>query len=142
MTPRLLTAAALLSVIGVAWTVLAQPANSALEPSFEQQVKPFLTQNCLPCHNAGNATSGVRVDQLDAALDERHLKLWEAIRHRIGDGTMPPKGGPQPAAPERQQIVAWITRALDVARSRPMPKNGQVRRLTVAQYRKDRKSVV
>jgi len=138
MTPRLQTAGALLTVVGITWTALAQSANdshSALEPSFEQQVKPFLKQNCMPCHNAGNATSGVRVDQLDGALEDRHLKLWEAIRHRVGDGTMPPKGGPQPAGTDRQQVVAWIDRALDIARSRPMPKNGQVRRLTVAQYR-------
>ena len=32
-------------------------------------------------------------------------------------------------------MVEWITRALDVARSRPTPKNGLVRRLTVSQYR-------
>ena len=79
--------------------------------------------------------SGVRVDQLDAALEDRHLKLWEHIRKRVGDGTMPPKGLPQPPAAERQRLVEWITQALDVARSRPSPKNGLVRRLTVAQYR-------
>jgi hypothetical protein len=48
---------------------------------------------------------------------------------------MPPKGQPQPTSAERQQVVEWITRALDVARSRPTPKNGLVRRLTVSQYR-------
>lgn len=107
----------------------------ALEPSFKQQVRPFLEQNCVRCHNADTMMSGVRVDQLDAAFEDRHLRLWESIRKRIGDETMPPKGQPQPASAERQQIVAWITRALDVARSRPTPKNGLVRRLTVSQYR-------
>ena len=48
---------------------------------------------------------------------------------------MPPKGMPQPSGVERQRTVEWIDRALDVARSRPTPKNGLVRRLTVAQYR-------
>jgi len=107
----------------------------ALQPSFEQQIKPFLAKNCMNCHNADNQTAGVRLDQLDANLDDRHLKLWEAIRHRVGDGSMPPKGMPQPAAAERQQVAEWITRALDVARLRPSPKNGNVRRLTVSQYR-------
>ena len=110
-------------------------AQMALEPSFEQTVRPFLNQKCLSCHNAENQTAGVRVDQLDATLDDRHLKLWEAIRHRVGDGTMPPKGMPQPSASERQAVTEWVTRALDVARLRPAPKNGNVRRLTVAQYR-------
>ncbi len=107
----------------------------ALESSFEQQVKPFLKQNCVQCHNADVMTSGVRVDQLDAALEDRHLRLWEAIRKKIGDETMPPKGLPQPTSAERQQMVEWITHALEVARSRPTPKNGLVRRLTVSQYR-------
>ena len=48
---------------------------------------------------------------------------------------MPPKGVPQPSAAERQQMTDWIARGLEVARLRPAPKNGLVRRLTVAQYR-------
>ncbi len=79
--------------------------------------------------------SGIRLGQLDAALEDRHIRLWEAVRRRIGDGTMPPKGAPQPADAERQRVVEWITQGLHVARSRPTPKNGIVRRLTVSQYR-------
>ncbi len=108
---------------------------ASLEPSFEQQVKPFLKQNCVRCHNENTAMSGVRVDQLNAALEDRHLKLWEHMGKKIGDGTMPPKGQPQPAPADRQRVAEWITSALDVARSRPSPKNGLVRRLTVSQYR-------
>ena len=131
----------LVSIATIGWTsrfLLAQAADSAtvaLRPSFEQQVKPFLKQNCVRCHNADTAMSGVRVDQLDAALEDRHLRLWEGIRKKISDETMPPKGQPQPTSAERQQMVEWITRALEVARLRPTPKNGLVRRLTVAQYR-------
>jgi mono/diheme cytochrome c family protein len=135
------SAFALLFVVGIAWTARflpAQPAHTvpaSPATSFEQYVKPFLKQNCVQCHNADTTMSGVRVDQLDAALEDRHLKLWEGIRHRIGDGTMPPKGQPQPDSAERRQMVEWIARALEVARSRPAPKNGMVRRLTVSQYR-------
>jgi hypothetical protein len=134
-------ALAALMLAGVVWTQRFWPAAQAfgaqigLEPSFAQTIKPFLTQKCLMCHNADNQTAGVRVDQLDGALEDRHLRLWEAIRHRVSDGSMPPKGMPQPTAGERQQVTDWITRALDVARLRPAPKNGMVRRLTVAQYR-------
>lgn len=128
------------TVAGIAYLAQFEPAlaatpESTLAPSFAQQVQPFLKQNCISCHNADLATSGVRVDGLDASLEDRHLKLWEAVRHRVSDGTMPPKGMPQPSSAEREQMVNWITKALDVARSRPTPKNGIVRRLTVAQYR-------
>jgi hypothetical protein len=115
--------------------LLAQAPSTKLESSFDQHVKPFLKQNCVRCHNADTSMSGVRVDQLDAMLEERHLKLWEHIRTRVDNETMPPKGQPQPAGAERKHVVAWIDSALHVARSRPAPKNGLVRRLTVSQYR-------
>jgi mono/diheme cytochrome c family protein len=110
-------------------------AAKSLEPSFEQVVKPFFKKNCMTCHNTETSTAGVRVDQLDTSLEDRQIKTWEAIRHRVQEGTMPPKGLPQPTSAERQQVVAWITQALEVARLRPAPKNGLVRRLTIAQYR-------
>lgn len=130
-------ALSLLALTALAWRAADAQAspNATLATNFDQQVKPFLTQSCVQCHNADTAQSGIRLDNLDASLDERHLKLWEAMRHRISEGTMPPKGLPQPSAESRQRIVAWITQALEIARSRPAPKNGMARRLTVAQYR-------
>src|SRR5262245_60883690 len=140
--PRLQIACglALFSVVGIVstarvWQARADGTAVALASSFERQVKPFLEQHCVQCHNADTMTSGVRVDHLDATLQDRHLRLWEAVRKKIGDETMPPKGLPQPTTAERQRMVEWITSALDVARSRPTPKNGLVRRLTVSQYR-------
>lgn len=106
-----------------------------LQPSFNQTVKPFLETHCGKCHNADNMTAGVRVDHLDTSLDDRHIRIWEGIRHRVQAGTMPPKGLPQPSAAERQKIVAWVDTALEVARLRPSPLNGAARRLTVSQYR-------
>ncbi|MEZ5402572.1 MAG: DUF1592 domain-containing protein [Bryobacteraceae bacterium] len=114
---------------------IAADTPLTLEATFDRDVKPFLGKNCVQCHNDNTAMSGIRVDQLDAKLEERHLKLWEHIRKRVGEDTMPPKGMPRPAEADRERTVAWIDRALDTARSRPAPKNGLVRRLTVAQYR-------
>lgn len=107
----------------------------AQPPEFESTVKPFLKKNCAACHNGDNLTAGVRVDHLDASLDERHIRVWEGVLHRVREGTMPPKGLPQPTPAQRDQIVQWIEKNLEVARLRPAPKNGSVRRLTVAQYR-------
>ena len=132
---------ALVGLIGIAWTLSSLPSKAAesaspvLEASFEKTAKPFLNRNCVVCHNENTAMSGIRLDQLDAALEDRHLRLWEVVGKRIGDKSMPPEGAPLPTAAERQRMGAWIDHALDVARSRPVPKNGVVRRLTVAQYR-------
>lgn len=108
---------------------------AAIEQSFQQQIKPFLQLHCVRCHNAEKQSSGIRVDQLNAALEDRHLRLWEGIRNQLTDEVMPPEGEPQPTSTERRQMVAWIDYALKVARLRPRPKNGLMRRLTVAQYR-------
>jgi mono/diheme cytochrome c family protein len=106
-----------------------------LETSFQQIVKPFFNQNCMKCHNTDLSTAGIRVDQLDTSLEDRQIPVWEAIRRRVKDGSMPPKGLPQPSAEDRTKVADWIGHAVETARLRPAPKNGLVRRLTVAQYR-------
>lgn len=106
-----------------------------LKGAFDKRVAPFLRKHCTDCHNADEMTSGVRVDHLDAGLAEKQLKLWEGIRRQVQAGKMPPVDEDQPTADERAAFLAWIDRGLDVARSRPTPKNGGARRLTVAQYR-------
>lgn len=105
------------------------------EKAFDLQVKPFLTRYCARCHDMEKRTSGVRVDHLGAAFEDRHLKLWETVREQVAGETMPPEEEPQPTAAERRRIDEWIARGLQAARSRPIPKNGGARRLTVAQYR-------
>src|SRR5688572_18540954 len=109
----------------------AQAVSTPTDPAFEKFVRPFLAQNCVRCHNADNSTAGVRVDGLDGSFGDAHVKAWEAIRRRVSNGTMPPKSEPQPASEETQRVTQWIARGLEVARLRPSPKNGIIRRLTV-----------
>ncbi|MCA9071963.1 MAG: DUF1587 domain-containing protein, partial [Planctomycetaceae bacterium] len=113
----------------------ATDPGEKLKGNFKERVKPFLTEYCVSCHNAEEMTSGIRVDHLDSALEDRQLKLWQAIRRQVEKGNMPPEGEQQPSKAERQQIIEWIDQGLKIARSRPVPKNGSVRRLTVRQYR-------
>ena len=103
--------------------------------SFDVRVKPFLKQYCGRCHGAEKQTSGVRVNHLGPAPEDQQLKLWGAIREQIVGEAMPPEDEPQPTAAERRQIDEWIARAVEAVRSRPTPRNGGARRLTVAQYR-------
>ena len=48
---------------------------------------------------------------------------------------MPPEDKLQPSQNERILLLNWIDQALEMARKRVRPKNGIIRRLTVAQYR-------
>lgn len=126
------------SFVLLALLFVAAPAradDAALEAAFDTGVKPFLKQYCVRCHNADKMTSGVRVDHLDAKLDDRHLKLWEHVLKQVRAAAMPPEDAKQPSAAERKRAIEWMEQALKIARSRPTPKNGSVRRLTVAQYR-------
>ena len=66
-----------LPVAVIAVAVCCVPLFAADPPAtFDRDVKPFLTKYCADCHNADKQTSGVRVDQLDAKMEDRHLKLW------------------------------------------------------------------
>jgi hypothetical protein len=118
-------------------TSQAQPADQAarIEASFRQQVQPLLAQYCLRCHNAETMKSGIRLDVLNGALEDRHLALWSGIREQLLDEIMPPEDEPQPTAEQRTLLTTWIDQALIVARSRQRDKHGTVRRLTVTQFR-------
>ena len=100
---RSVSALGLLFIIALGLTARFSPAQSVAapsDPSFEQFVKPFLTQNCQRCHNVDNSTAGVRVDLLDSHFEDNQVKVWEAVQRRVRAGTMPPKGLPQPTAAE------------------------------------------
>jgi len=137
------TLATAIQVLG--WTAHAQDAGTLekaaagevapLQRSFQEQIQPLLTKYCLPCHNADNMKSGIRVDHLNGALEDRQLALWKGVLEQIADEVMPPEDELQPTAEQRQLLVDWIGEAMVVARSRKRDKNGSARRLTVSQYR-------
>lgn len=132
--PRMLVALGVLPLCVTAHVLAAEPV-AELQPGFTQHVQPLLKQFCVRCHQPEEMMSGIRVDHLDASVDDRHVKLWEGIRRQLNAKAMPPADEPQPTDAARQQSIAWIDQAITVARSRPTPKNGSARRLTVAQYR-------
>ncbi|HTU17486.1 MAG TPA: DUF1592 domain-containing protein [Gemmataceae bacterium] len=113
----------------------AADQQTPLKKSSDLQAKPFLKRYCVRCHNADNRKSGVRVDHLQGVIEDQHLRVWEALRKQISEAAMPPERAAQPTAEQRKRMVEWIDQALESARLRPAPKNGLVRRLTVAQYR-------
>ena len=119
-----------------AWAQSSAGSEDELAASFEKFAQPFLKQNCQRCHEGDNSMGGVRVDQLDARFDDRHIPIWEAVRERIDAGTMPPKSAkPQPSDADRERMTKWIDDGLAAARKRQVSRNGLIRRLTVAQYR-------
>lgn len=115
--------------------LLALPSPLPANDDFQTRIQPLLQRYCIRCHNADEMQSGIRVDRLNGQLEDRNLRLWEAIQGQVGLEAMPPEDQPQPSDAERVLLDAWITSALNTARTRPRPNHGTVRRLTVAQYR-------
>ena len=138
---RVTILAAALPCVGLfSWAVAgraAEPsavaaAEAALVAEFAT-VQPILAASCSGCHDAETHESGVRLDDVAAFPVEASLPLWERLAKELGRGTMPPRDAPQPTAAEREQLVAWVGRGIELARSRPVPRHGSTRRLTVAQ---------
>jgi hypothetical protein len=135
---RLILTLALLQTASAQNSPSPQPADTDLQARtalFEQHVQPLLARHCTRCHNADKMTSGIRVDQLAAVPEDRHLALLADIRRQIDSAAMPPEDEPPIAAEERSRIIQWIDLSLRAARDQGAQKNGAMRRLTIAQYR-------
>lgn len=101
---------------------------------YRDQIAPWIRTHCLECHNEDKRESGIRLDNLDDAFPEDTLRLWEVIYDQVSSGEMPPEEGVKPSEPGRKQFIDWVRISLDKAKSRPTPRNGLMRRLTVSQY--------
>ncbi len=134
----ILVALSLAGVVIAMHHLRAQAADgkaASLQASFAATARPFLEQNCAGCHKGDAAIAGLRVDQLTGAMDEQQMETWERVYRRVANGTMPPANTHQPSSADRLEMTAWMDHALEYARTRPTPKNGLVRRLTVMQYK-------
>jgi hypothetical protein len=116
-------------------TATADADDSPLRAEFAATVQPILAASCVGCHDADTHESGVRLDGIAAVPEDAAVALWERIERELTAETMPPADAAQPSAGERAALVAWVRRGLEVARSRPVPRHGATRRVTVAQYR-------
>ena len=110
-------------------------ATASDQATFQTKIQPLLKKYCQRCHNVDKMTSGIRVDQLDGSLADRHLFTWKDILKQVSDEAMPPEDELQPTASDRRLLVEWTRKAMATARARNTQKNGSIRRLTVAQYR-------
>jgi hypothetical protein len=102
--------------------------------AFESKIKPFLQTYCNECHNESQRESGIRLDNLDPSIPDSTIPLWNALRKQVADKQMPPEDSPQPTDSQREFFLTWADQALHIAKTRPQPKNGAMRRLTVNQY--------
>ena len=81
---------------------------------FEKQIQPLLVKACGDCH--GKKPKDNDLDLTAFGTAESMLakpKVLSDVAERLQLGDMPPKEAPQPTSAQREQLLNWITAALD-----------------------------
>jgi hypothetical protein len=92
------------------------PPQPGVDPAaFDQQVRPFLDEHCVACHNDDLQTADLSFDAFvsgtgpDTATDATtHPELWEQVADMLQAGLMPPTGRPAPTNTDIAAVNAWI----------------------------------
>jgi hypothetical protein len=113
------------------------PEATVPAAGFEAIVKPFLAENCYPCHGNKKHKKDLNFEAIQsvASLTEDSDR-WDEVVLKLRHREMPPDDEPQPPEHKRQAVAAWIARELDrIDRTTP-PDPGRVtaRRLNRSEY--------
>ena len=85
------------------------PRSGGDRTAFDEQVRPFLAEHCVGCHNADLQTADLSFETFLADADARaHPDLWEKVSDKLRAGLMPPAGRPAPPPAEVEAVTAWI----------------------------------
>ena len=108
-----------------------------LAQSFAKQIQPLLVKTCGNCH--GKVPTDNDLDLTSFGSSQVILakpKLLGDVAERLRHGDMPPKDAPQPSEAEREQLLGWISAALDAESASRAGDPGQVtlRRLSNTEY--------
>ena len=125
-------------LLGLLWLFpLHLPQRAQTATSFEKTIQPFMTENCLYCHNTKKQSGGLNMEALNTA-DTLNSKRdsWDHVLQKIQSGEMPPKGAPKPDFGEVKKVVAWLESEFARLDKLVKPDPGRVtaRRLNRAEY--------
>ncbi len=115
----------------------AAPAPNDTGNRYTTRIQPILKSYCLGCHSKEKHKGDLDLERFDSFAEVvRHPKVWQGVVEQLGLGEMPPKEKPQPTQAERDELVAWVSAALDEAAIARAGDPGPVvlRRLNNAEY--------
>ena len=104
---------------------------------FEKQIQPLLVKTCGECHGKVPTDNDLDLTSFDSAQAMiARPKMLSDVADRVRGGDMPPKEAPQPTEAEREQLLGWITAALDAEAAARAGDPGPVtlRRLNNTEY--------
>ena len=118
------------------------PAGAALltpasTDGFERVVKPFLAENCFPCHGNEKHKKDLNFEAVKSVMtliDDRDR--WDEVVLKLRHREMPPDDEPQPPEHQRQAVAGWLAGELARIDRLTPPDPGRVtaRRLNRAEY--------
>ncbi|MEM7012031.1 MAG: DUF1592 domain-containing protein [Verrucomicrobiota bacterium] len=109
----------------------------SIRPAFSAPNVAFLDQHCLDCHDDLTTDGGLDLTALKSDLTNPDtLAKWVLVHDRIRAGEMPPENKPQPAAAERDQFLADLSRQVLEAELEIEAQRGKglVRRMNRTEY--------
>src|SRR5258705_11524898 len=120
----------------------ASPARPAIltpasSDGFERVVKPFLAENCFPCHGNEKHKKDLNFESFTSVktlIDDR--ERWDEVVLKLRNREMPPEEEPQPPEHQRQALAEWLASGLRRIDRVTPPDPGRVtaRRLNRAEY--------
>jgi hypothetical protein len=104
---------------------------------FDTLVRPFVTENCTPCHGYKKQKNGLNLESFESAasLIDDHER-WAEVARKLRTREMPPEEEPQPPEHKRQAVAGWLSRELERIDRLAPPDPGRVtaRRLNRNEY--------
>ena len=84
--------------------------------TFEKTIKPILQRSCVACHGADTSEGNIRVDTLDPnLLQGKDVAWWLEVLAVLTKGEMPPPDEVELTDADRNAVVAWLSRELQIA---------------------------
>ena len=104
---------------------------------FEKTIKPILQRSCVACHGADTSEGNIRVDTLDPnLLQGKDVAWWLEVLAVLTKGEMPPPDEVELTDADRNAVVAWLSRELQLASTVRRATGGHTsfRRMTRYEY--------
>lgn len=81
---------------------------------FEHKIRPLLKQYCIECHAPGEGQSINFLAALTATDVAAHRDAFASVAEQLQQREMPPKDFSQPSDADRNVMIDWLTKTLDL----------------------------
>ena len=112
----------LFSFLAAAWSCAPAVNGGDGLQEIPAQVTSFLAIHCVRCHSGDEPKAQFRLDaEFTTTLS---AEAWTEVVLRLRAGDMPPKEEPRPDSAHAEQVVDWLTLAIQEAESSALSAKG------------------